>query len=149
MNSFDDATIRLKQVLGVTKDKEVAEYLDLSPVAWAGRKRRGLFPETELYALLAKRPDLQIDVHYVLTGQRVGGAAGDQLQRMHKLSAGLTPDLQRLAAEASAKHAATPRPAAPDRDQDFLARVGAVLPWCDDDLRDLMLRMAQYGARRP
>lgn len=70
MNFFDDATLRLKQQLGVTKDKDAAEHLGLSPVAWAGRKRRGLFPETELYALVAKRPELQLDVAYVLKGER-------------------------------------------------------------------------------
>lgn len=143
MNSFDDATLRLKQALGVTKDKEVAEHLGLSPVAWAGRKRRVLFPETELYALVAKRPDLRIDVHYVLTGQPAEGPAADLLQRMHELSARLSPDLQRLAVEASNMHAAP----LPLLDQDFMGRLAAVLPWCDSDMRDLILRLAHYGSR--
>ena len=69
MNYFDEATLRLKQRLGVTQDKELAHFLGLSPRAWAGRKQTGAFPEKELYALAAKRTELNIDVDYVLTGQ--------------------------------------------------------------------------------
>lgn len=68
MNFFKEATLRLKQQLKVTEDKQVAELLGMSPRAWAGRKRRDSFPEKELYALAAKRPELGLDVHYVLTG---------------------------------------------------------------------------------
>lgn len=68
MSFFDEATLRLKQQLKKKNDKEVAELLGLSPVAWTGRKKRGNFPETELLALTAKRPDLGIDVGYVLNG---------------------------------------------------------------------------------
>lgn len=69
MNFFEEATLRLKQQLAVTQDKEVAGYLGLSPRAWAGRKQSENFPEVELYALAAKRPDLKINVEYVLTGR--------------------------------------------------------------------------------
>lgn len=69
MNFFDEAALRLKQQLQVKTDKEVAEALGLSAVAWVGRKKRDNFPEVELYALAAKRPELQIDVEYVLTGR--------------------------------------------------------------------------------
>ncbi len=69
MNFFEEATLRLKQQLAVTQDKEVASYLGLSPRAWAGRKQSENFPEVELYALAAKRPDLKINVDYVLTGR--------------------------------------------------------------------------------
>ena len=68
MNFFDEAALRLKQQLKVKTDREVAKLLGLSPVAWVGRKKRGNFPETDLYALAAKRPDLCVDVDYVLTG---------------------------------------------------------------------------------
>lgn len=68
MNFFDEATLRLKQQLNVTQDRDVAEALGFSPTAWAGRKKRGTFPESELYALAAKRPELGLDVAYVLTG---------------------------------------------------------------------------------
>ena len=68
MNFFEEATLRLKQQLGATQDKEVALALGLSPQSWVGRKKRDNFPEVELYALAAKRPDLKINVEYVLTG---------------------------------------------------------------------------------
>lgn len=75
MNFFKEATLRLKQQLKVTEDKQVAELLGMSPRAWAGRKRRNSFPEKELYALAAKRPELGLDVHYVLTGQNTQSVA--------------------------------------------------------------------------
>lgn len=68
MNFFEEATLRLKQELRTTQDKEVAQMLGLSAQSWAGRKKRGKFPTTELYALVARRPDLVIDVDYILTG---------------------------------------------------------------------------------
>lgn len=143
MNSFDDATLRLKQLLGSTKDKEVAEHLGLSPVAWAGRKRRGLFPETELYALIAKRPDLRIDPAYVLTGERLGPGLAEAAARMHAAAVNQSASLQSAAAQAVSTMAAQS-----GQNREFLAKVEAVLPWCDDDVRDLILRLAQYGARR-
>lgn len=68
MTPFDEAALRLKQALGMTQDREVAAALGLSPTAWVGRKRRGTFPGTEVYALAAKRPELGLDVSYVLSG---------------------------------------------------------------------------------
>lgn len=68
MNFFEEATLRLKQQLRATQDKEAALALGLSPRAWAGRKQSGSFPEKELRALAQQRPELGIDVDYVLTG---------------------------------------------------------------------------------
>lgn len=68
MNFFEEASLRLKQQLRVSTDRAAAAELGLTPRQWAGRKKEGNFPETELYALQAKRPDLSIDVNYVLTG---------------------------------------------------------------------------------
>jgi transcriptional regulator with XRE-family HTH domain len=68
MNFFEEATLRLKQQLGVSQDKDVAQMLGLSPQAWAGRKKRGLWPEKEFLALMAKRPDLGLDFDYVTLG---------------------------------------------------------------------------------
>lgn len=68
MDFFDEAALRLKQQLKVTEDKQVAEALGLSGNAWTMRKRRGSFPEKELRALAQRRPDLGVDVEYVLTG---------------------------------------------------------------------------------
>lgn len=69
MNFFEEATLRLKQQLAVKQDKEVAHFLGLSPRAWAGRKQGSTFPEKELRALAQQRPELGIDVEYVLTGR--------------------------------------------------------------------------------
>jgi hypothetical protein len=68
VNFFDETTLRLKQQLKVTEDKQVAQALGLTGNAWTMRKRRGSFPEKELYALAAKRPELGLDVDLVLTG---------------------------------------------------------------------------------
>jgi hypothetical protein len=68
MNFFDEAALRLKQQLKVTENKQVAEALGMTGNAWTMRKRRGAFPETELRALAQQRPELGIDVEYVLTG---------------------------------------------------------------------------------
>lgn len=69
MDFFDEAALRLKQQLKFTEDKQVAEMLGMTGNAWTMRKRRRSFPEVELYALAAKRPDLKINVEYVLTGR--------------------------------------------------------------------------------
>ena len=53
MNFFEEATLRLKQQLQTTQDKEVAAALGLSAQAWVGRKNRGNFPEKELRAIYA------------------------------------------------------------------------------------------------
>lgn len=65
---FEEAALRLKQQLGVTQDRDVAGALNMTPRAWAGRKKNNSFPDAELYALAAKRPELSLDVNYVLTG---------------------------------------------------------------------------------
>ncbi len=67
---FEEAALRLKQQLKVHSDKEAAALLGLSAVAWVGRKNRNNFPEKELRALAQTRPDLKLDVHYVLTGEK-------------------------------------------------------------------------------
>ena len=68
MNFFDEAALRLKQQLKVTENKQVAEALGMTGNAWTMRKRRDAFPEMELRALAQQRPELGIDVEYVLTG---------------------------------------------------------------------------------
>lgn len=95
MDFFEEAALRLKQQLKVKEDKEVAAFLGISASALNMRKKRGNFPEKELYALAAKRPDLNLDVHYVLTG--ITREAHTQLQagRRHvedAAAAGLSHD---------------------------------------------------------
>ena len=65
---FEAKLNRLKTVLHVTKDKEAGEALGLKEKAFNARKTRGSFPEKELRALAQQRPELGLDVDYVLTG---------------------------------------------------------------------------------
>ena len=84
MNFFSDAMARLKYDLHVSKDTEVAALLGLSKTAFAERKRRGSFPEKELHFLAAKRPDLNLDVGYVMNGVRRSHA--EHFKLTHALS---------------------------------------------------------------
>lgn len=68
MDFFSDSLSRLKHELRVSKDGEVAVALGMTKTAFSERKKRGSFPEKELRALAAEKPE--IDVHYVLTGER-------------------------------------------------------------------------------
>lgn len=69
MNRFDEVLGRLKACLNVWRDQDVARYLCFSASAFSERKRRNSFPEKELIALAQRRPELAIDVNYVLTGR--------------------------------------------------------------------------------
>lgn len=68
MDLFSERLNRLKPMLRVSKDQEVAAALGLSKTAFSERKKRGSFPDRELRLLARERPDLNIDVEYVLTG---------------------------------------------------------------------------------
>ncbi|SUB23908.1 helix-turn-helix domain-containing protein [Avibacterium avium] len=70
MDSFKGKLIRLKNELNVETDKEVAEYLEMTNNAFTVRKSRNSFPEKELFALKAKRPELNLDMDYILLGHR-------------------------------------------------------------------------------
>jgi hypothetical protein len=67
---FADQLGRLKSSLGVEEDQAAAEALGMSKAALSARKSRASFPEKELRALAQRRPELGIDVPYVLTGRR-------------------------------------------------------------------------------
>lgn len=69
MKQFDQQLMRLKSLLGVTGDQDVAALLDMSKAAFSDRKKRDSFPEEKLRALAHRRPDLPIDVEYVLRGE--------------------------------------------------------------------------------
>jgi hypothetical protein len=75
MRTFDQQLLRLKQQLDMTEDQAVAAALSMSKAAFADRKRRGAFPVDKLKALAADRPELHLDVKYVLTG------VSDELER--------------------------------------------------------------------
>lgn len=67
-NSFDAKIGRLKGALQLKEDQEVAELLGMGKAAFSARKIRGSFPEEKLRSLAQQRPDLNIDVDYVITG---------------------------------------------------------------------------------
>ncbi|MDE3995312.1 helix-turn-helix domain-containing protein [Glaesserella parasuis] len=70
MNSFTEKLLRLKNELKIQDDKDIAEILGLGVKAFSARKSRGSFPEKELFALKAKRPELNLDMDYILLGTR-------------------------------------------------------------------------------
>lgn len=69
MNEFEHIALRLKQSTGAGSDRELAALLGMGEKTFGSRKMRGKFPTELVYVLAAKRPDLNIDVDYVLTGQ--------------------------------------------------------------------------------
>lgn len=76
---FEQVLLRLKEQLHLQADKEVAAALGMSPTAFNDRKKRDAFPQDKLLALSVKRPELQLDVTYILTGlagPNVGVALG-------------------------------------------------------------------------
>jgi len=68
MKIFDACLLRLKQAARVTSDQDVAELLGMTKASLSERKRRDSFPADKLRALAQQRPELGIDVGYVLTG---------------------------------------------------------------------------------
>ena len=87
VDSFLERMNRLKTALGLSKDKEVAAALGMSDKALNARKARGSFPERELRSLGQARPELALDVDYVLSGKRSPGhmtaklkSAGERLR---------------------------------------------------------------------
>lgn len=91
MNFFEEATLRLKQQLGMTQDKEIAATLGMTARAWAGRKKAEAFPEMEVLALSVKRPELELDVTYILTGEHVSDRERDVLKRTAKVVVKMDP----------------------------------------------------------
>ncbi len=157
MNFFEEATLRLKQQLQKTQDKEIAATLGLSPRAWAGRKQSGSFPEKELRALAQQRPELGIDVEYVLTGgtlsaherQALEGAraftlalqlpGADKARLLGRADAALLEQAQHNAQEVGTQRQAD------------CALVQQLLKGCSDDSLALLLHMARrlYAADAP
>jgi Bacteriophage CI repressor helix-turn-helix domain len=76
---FEQVLLRLKEQLQMQSDKEIAAVLGMSPTAFNDRKKRDVFPEEKLLAMSVKRPDLKLDVTYILTGERVPELTRQQL----------------------------------------------------------------------
>lgn len=68
MDFFEEASLRLKQQLRVTQDKQAAAALSMTDAAWKMRKKRGEFPVDEVFALAAKQPELNLDPDWIVTG---------------------------------------------------------------------------------
>ena len=87
-NNFLDAVLRLKAQLGVASDKDLAGFLGMTPTALNQRKVRDSFPEKELLVLAAKRPELNIDVTYVLTGLTMNSALAEPPMELAEIEFG-------------------------------------------------------------
>lgn len=102
MKKFDEQLLRLKAELKETEDQAIAAHLGLTKAAFSDRKRRDAFPEDKLRALAQLRPDLNIDVDYVLTGvspdpgkTMAAFEASEPVRRQKALAAGaLDPRVQ-------------------------------------------------------
>ena len=68
--SFLARTLRLKLQLGKELDKDIAWRIGLSNHAWVLRKKRDSFPVKEVELLAARKPELKLDVNYILYGAR-------------------------------------------------------------------------------
>lgn len=79
MNNFEEQLLRLKQAVKLTADQDVAALLGVTKAAFSDRKKRGSFPEDKLWALAKKRPELDLDTHYVLNGVTAKSAASQML----------------------------------------------------------------------
>lgn len=125
---FEGRIRRLKECLGLAEDQEVARALGLTKAALSDRRKRGSFPEGKVIAAKARYPGL--DVHYVLTGLREQGHAAAVIERATAHAAkGNHPDRARLEAGLAAHGAKE-------------AEVHMLLPYCDDDALDLLIRLA-------
>ena len=65
---FNARITRLKVLLGVHEDRDVAIHLEMRGTALSARKRRGTFPIKNLRLLCAKRG---LDIDYILNGGAV------------------------------------------------------------------------------
>lgn len=92
--AFACALGRLKFCLRVSKDKEVADMLGIGEKAFNARKKRNSFPEKKLRALAQRRPELGLDVEWVLTGapgNAIGVVCGGDVQQVQVGCVGAAP----------------------------------------------------------
>lgn len=68
MNNFSEKLTRLKFALRVSKDSDVAEALDMKRPAFSERKKKDSFPDKEVFALAARRPELELEPQWIITG---------------------------------------------------------------------------------
>lgn len=85
--NFTRTLQRLKAALGVITDAEVATMLGLTKEAFSQRKGRNSFPDHDLRALAAKRPELGLDVERILDGARLSQRRSSVLKRKVRVPA--------------------------------------------------------------
>lgn len=89
--SFEQVLLRLKEQIQLPADKDVAAALGLSPTAFNDRKKREAFPEDKLLALSVRRPELKLDVTYILTGERLPARTRATLVRTAEAVSNMEP----------------------------------------------------------
>ena len=147
MRDFDERLLRLKQEAGIADDQGVAALLGLSKAAFSDRKRRNAFPEDKLLAAKVTRPDLNLDVAYVLTGERQAGHARTTSETLARFAGGDIDEEVRRLALTIIKNEATRDGARKDR----YRLLNDLATHCDDQSFDLLLEIARtlVLVRRP
>lgn len=144
MDFFSESLGRLKHFLRVSKDGEVADALGLKKTAFSERKKRGSFPEKELRALAQQRPDLGIDVDYVLTGKTQRERAAGQAASVAASGIEALRELQYLQQGGLREAAPAAFPLLNEREAALLASYRA----CTDEERNALVHMARVMANR-
>lgn len=70
MENFTNIVNRLKTELSITMDKDVAEILGMSKKCVCRKKAQRVFSRNALRLLELERPDLKLDINYILSGTR-------------------------------------------------------------------------------
>lgn len=135
MDEFEEQVQRLKLVLGLRQDQEVAAALGMTKASFSDRRRRGAFPGERVVGLKASHPGL--DVVYVLTGKRLGGVAGQNFERAARVSAGQAEPVREAFVESVRLQVQSETDRAPLTDQ-----LLALLPWCSDSDIQLLISLA-------
>lgn len=87
MSDIKKVLLRLKERLGIDSDRAIAEMLDIGEKALNARKSRGVSIEKELRALAQQRPELGLDVDYILTGKGLTGLRKTEADLIAQLAA--------------------------------------------------------------
>lgn len=143
MKNFDQVLLRLKQAVQQTSDQEVAKLLGLSKAAFAERKKRDAFPEDKLLALSVRQPELNLDVTYVLTGERVSELQREQMAVLNQtVQATGDAALIEKTVDAHKEVAALQK-----RRKDAYKRHQSVLDLCTDEDMEMVMQLAVRLAR--
>lgn len=98
MSDVERVLLRLKERVGVGSDKALADLLGMGEKALNARKKRGVSMKDKVLVLAADRPDLELDVGYILTGEE-GGYTVVRAGQLRELLGTLNWSDERLAEE--------------------------------------------------